>query len=205
MDSKYANLVNHYEQNAREYGTSPQGVAWGQDLGRIEQRYRSFASKISFTQSPVSILDVGCGYGEFIRYINNNTFNYVGIDLTELSIKNAQTLYDNKYTFIHGNFLTHHFDVTFDYVICSGLFYIKFLDSNYDMYEFCQKCIKKMILLCNKATIFNLLSTYNNFQSEKMYYKSPIEALAWCLDNVSRKVDIDHSSLDYEYIITLKK
>lgn len=197
-------VFQHYADHAEKYGASSMGVAFGSNQERMAARYGATVSKMDFSKGRVTILDVGSGYGELIRYMPNDDFDYVGIDVTESSIMNGRRLFA-RHTFIHGDFMTHEFEEAFDYVLCSGMFNVKKDISNLEMFKYMCGVILKMYGLCRRAVIFNLISTQVNFFSEKMYYKSPVEMLAWCFDNIGSKVDLDHSSVEYEYFITLKK
>lgn len=65
------------------------------------------------------ILDVGCGSGEYTKYVQNLSKNIVGVDISHIALKRFRAngfqgvLADVKKLPFHNN--------SFDYVLCSGL------------------------------------------------------------------------------------
>jgi SAM-dependent methyltransferase len=198
-------LVQHYEKCANEHGLTPQAVAWGNDEERNRHRYQAVVRQISFAEGPISILDVGSGYGEIIKYLPPGEFEYTGIDLVGASITKGREIYRDQHEFIHGDIMVQDFDRSFDYVLCTGTFHYKGDNSSLEMDRLLYATILKMFSLCRRKVVLNLISNKVNFVSGMMYYKSPVEILSWCLDNLTTKVDLDHSSIAYEYIIALSK
>ncbi len=64
-------------------------------------RFNKFHSNI-----PKTNLDIGCGVGEFTRFLEKNEFNCFGIDINEEFIDKAQKFSSNN-IYIKGNFLDH--------------------------------------------------------------------------------------------------
>ncbi len=65
--------------------------------------------------------------------------------------------------------------------------------------------ITKMFSLSKVGVAFNLMSSYSNFYSNNLYYKSPLELLPWILENISKKITLNHYYVDYEYLIYIAK
>lgn len=96
------NLKNFYGDNFEQYGATPFGVSW-RDQDSMNLRYDRMLNvidKTHITQYTPTILDVGCGYGGLLEYINNHTklkINYKGIDIVPASIdyakKNMEMIY----------------------------------------------------------------------------------------------------------------
>ena len=61
-----------------------------------------------------------------------------------------------------------------------------------------------MFRICNRGIAFNIMTTKVNYFSNNLYYKSPIEALSFCLNEITTKVKLDHNYL-YEYTLYLYK
>jgi ubiquinone/menaquinone biosynthesis C-methylase UbiE len=66
-----------------------------------------------------SILEVGCGTGEFAKdLINKNISNYIGVDISEEAITIAKSKVSNpNFRFIASDFLEVEIDEKFDYAI----------------------------------------------------------------------------------------
>ena len=94
-------------------------------------------------------------------------------------------------------------ETDFDFVICNGLLMGRFHLSNQEFDIFARNTISKLYSMCKVGVIFNLKSTYVDFFSEDIFYKNPLECLSFVFDNLTKKVILDHSYLDYEYFVTL--
>ena len=93
----------------------------------------------------------------------------------------------------------------FDYVVCNGVLTKKFDLNVSEMNEFAKVLIPKMLKLSRVGVAFNIFSTQVNYFSDVLFYKSPIEMLAFCLSEYSNRVKLDHSYQLYEYTIYLYK
>lgn len=70
------------------------------------------------TMTCKNILDVGCGDGSLVRYLNDGKRSIVGIDINGSCIKCASNKYDEANTaFICDNFETYKFEDKFDAVV----------------------------------------------------------------------------------------
>ncbi|MDR0571642.1 MAG: class I SAM-dependent methyltransferase, partial [Rickettsiales bacterium] len=106
-------IRNHYKTLSERYEQEPLAVSWGNDNERNQLRYQTVVSKILFKEEPVSILDVGSGHGEILKYFPSDNFSYTGIDFVDNSIYKGQAAHDYKHEFIHGDFETYEFNKSF--------------------------------------------------------------------------------------------
>lgn len=106
-----------------------------------------------------SILDVGCGTGDFYNYLKQRGIkDYLGIDIYHMSVEYAQMKYPEG-KFATSDFLT--FDLrplAFDYVFCSGALAAVLATDNYQMME---AFIAKMWPLAKIGVAFNFLTREN--------------------------------------------
>lgn len=212
MSSIQAIMQEHYSATFEKHGCTLQGVDWGDNVERGEIRYTKILELID--SSPFSILDVGCGYGELLNRIelsgsgSSNTephfaklVSYTGIDLVQPMIDAAAAKYP-KHTFIWGDFLSHEFTGTrFDYVACNGIFTQKLTAGIMDMDAASRAMIRKMFDLCDKGIVFNMMSSNVNFMAPNLFYKSPVETLAWVSSELSPHVRLDQSYRMFEYMV----
>ena len=122
-----------YEQRreATDIGTSQEiieanHVGWNS----VENQIKSFeiATDLSWInwEKIESVLDVGCGYGKLLDFLNSQKFykgKYCGIDIVPEFIKKAIDIHDNKdgNDFILGDFLEQNWNhEKFDFVISLG-------------------------------------------------------------------------------------
>jgi SAM-dependent methyltransferase len=172
------------------------GVDWGSDERNLELRYEKMAAVIEPASAPdpaPSLLDVGCGFGGFHSYLarTGREVVYTGIDLVPAMIAHAGRTFADA-TWIVGDIF--EFDPThrFDYVVCNGILTQKLAATITEMDAFAEGLILKLFALCSRGVAFNVMSTKVSYMSDNLYYKSPVELLAWCLADVTPRVRIDH-------------
>lgn len=201
-------MRRHYSQKFAEFGATARGVDWNKKED-VQLRYEKMLAVIEqgsiIPGTPINLLDVGCGYGELLRYAQQKglKLQYTGIDVASNMISWAKKHLPEG-EFIEDDFMEHDFDESkFNYVVCNGILTQKLKTSFFDMDKFAKKIIKKMFSLCNQGAAFNVMTTYVNYFSPNLYYKHPSEMLAYCLSEISQKIKIDHSYGLYEYTLYL--
>ena len=202
MESVTKRFKDHYESTFSKFGASSKGVDWGKDED-VVLRYENMLSVIrEDVSSNVSILDVGCGYGGLLEFARKQgvSMHYTGIDVAENMVSYARNHF-TECEFLIGDVLHYDFDQHFDYVVCNGILTQKLAATNREMDEFANALILKMFELCNSGIAYNIMSNKVNFMVENLYYRSPIEMLEFCLNNISTKVRIDHAYPIYEYTV----
>lgn len=90
---------------------------------------------------------------------------------------------------------------TFDYVVCNGVLTQKLHVTMPEMTRFAHAVIRRMFALARVGIAFNIMSTYVNFMVDRLYYRSPVEMLCWCMTELSPRVRLDHAYPLYEYTI----
>ena len=89
----------------------------------------------------------------------------------------------------------------FDYVVCNGILTQKLDVPGLAMDQFAARLIRRLFLLCERGIAFNVMTTKVNFFSNNLYYRNPSELLAWCMNELSPYVKLDHSYPLYEYTV----
>ena len=113
------NTQQFYYASYKKYGTTPQGVQW---LCAQTQTQR-FEMLLSLLVSPLStstLLDVGCGFGDFythLQKLHNLPKSYIGVDCLDFMCKEATR--NTQQTILHKDATTQEL-VMSDYVVCSG-------------------------------------------------------------------------------------
>ena len=200
MDVK---IINYYNKKVKEYGPVSKGVDWN---GKESQYLRfDILSNVFEEKSDFSLLDYGCGYGEFLNYLDKNHYkniSYTGFDLSNEMITRAKLKFPNNY---FTNKILHN--LTYDYTILSGTLHIK-LDNSKDKWEkHIIKTLNHLNQISKKGFAFNLLTSYSNkeYMKDYLYYASPEEIFKYCKLNFSKNVLLDHSYNLYEFTVFVKK
>jgi len=195
--------IGKYDETISKFGAdSNNAVHWS---NQQTQYYRfEMVKKYIPNDSSVSVLDIGCGNGEFFKYLNFSGFRgkYTGYDINSRFIDATKKIYsDNSDNFCVKDILEDEISEKFDYVVLSGLF-----NNNYGQDDvWIQKIVKKMYQLSNKKVIFNAISTYTNYKDKQMYYIDPLKISDYIIKNLSAELILEHALLPYNFQIVINK
>jgi len=189
-------IDKRYERNGRDLKT----VGWG---NAETQRLRFDLLFKELDPTDRAILDVGCGLGDLIPYLNNTIgdgFRYVGIDTSEKVIKDAQQRHTGQHiSFYHG--AVHDIPLCdIDISVLSGALSYRFNDAKI----YAESVVDKMFSISRIGASLNFLSTRCDYQLEKNQHYDPAEVLTWALARTNNVI-VNHDYPLYEFTITLKK
>jgi 2-polyprenyl-3-methyl-5-hydroxy-6-metoxy-1,4-benzoquinol methylase len=137
-----------------------------------------------------SLLDVGCGFGDYFNYLKQRgikNVKYNGIDLTD-KIVNVAKEKNPLANVVQGNVLDLPDDKKFDYVVSVGVNGVKTGD-NWDNLT---SVLDKMWKLCKKGIAYNAVSNFASEQDEQIYFVSPIRVIEHVMNNLTYKVVYRH-------------
>lgn len=179
-DSLNINNAGIYKKKFQKYGSGVKALRWSSYQSSVN-RYRELVSDIDFSNS--SLLDVGCGFGGIIPYINakSSNFDYTGIDLLDEFITESKKRYPD-YEFIQGDWVTYldESKKDFDYILCCGALNSKVKNVE----EYRKQGILKMFKNSKKACLFNMAGHYpqprNDSPKSTIYYADAFSILEYC-------------------------
>lgn len=121
-----------------------------------------------------TVLDVGCGVGDFYNFLSNQGVNltYTGIDLVLENCSDAQKRYGSA-KFINKSLFDLEDEAKYDYVVASGIFFLKY--PNWDIVV--EEALKKMFSLCNLGVAVNFQSAYSEPEDEISKHVYPEDIL----------------------------
>lgn len=199
-------LAQHYTSTFERHGAVSQGVDWGADPRDHLLRLDQMLSVMSRGRvgHEATLLDVGCGFGSLLDRAKQLTIplDYSGIDLCEPMIEIARANHPEASWFV-GDILDDQMERRYDYVVCNGILTQKLGASIRDMDQFLKQLVRKMFAICDIGVAFNVMTSRVNFMVPNLYYRSPAELLAWCMDEVTTKVTLDHAYPLYEFTVYL--
>ena len=155
-------------------------------------------------ENGVSFLDVGCGYGGLYDRARARgiSFDYAGIDVVPEMIDHARRSIPNG-RFACNDVFDEAIRDQYDYVVCNGILTQKLTTSIREMDVYAQNMIRRLFALCRRGVAFNVMTNKVNFTVDNLYYKSPVELLAFCFAEITDNVKIDHSYKLYDYTVYL--
>ena len=184
---------NHtfYKYSIKKYGISAKGVHWNSKY----TQYKRFEVLTSFIKDEIkdaTIIDAGCGFGEYYNYLFDNNLkpkSYIGIDCEENMITLASKRFIDTEFYVK-NILKDKLPLA-DYYICSGAMNI--LEKE-EVFIFIEKCFESSKV----AFIFNFLI---NDPLTKVKIK---DIFLYC-KNLSQNIQIKENYLDNDISILIKK
>ncbi|MDZ8221582.1 class I SAM-dependent methyltransferase [Nostoc sp. ChiVER01] len=191
MSKYFLKLQEHYVQLLQQHGSTFRAVDWGSSYGQ-KIRFQVLLEVADVLNT--SLLDIGCGVGHLVEYLEEINFRgqYLGIDVLAEMIASASISYP-KFQFRVGNILEHDNNWNADYVLGSGLF-------TFANNELMQKSIKAMFDICNKAVVFNSLSSWAENKEPGEFYADPLTTLKFCRTFTPR-VTLRHDYLPHDFTI----
>ena len=201
-------LKKHYEETFARFGATSRGVDWGSYEAdhklRLERMLDVTTLSVPLSR-PVTLLDVGCGYGSLIDLIKERKQNihYHGIDISSAMVETGRIRHPEVLWTV-GDVLDTTLELDrHDFVVCNGILTQKRDNSILDMNRFAKKLIRRMFDLCKVGVAFNIMTTHVNFMSSNLYYRNPVELLAWCMSELTPKIRLDHAYPIFEYTLYL--
>jgi SAM-dependent methyltransferase len=196
-------LQTYYAKCFSEHGPNPRGVDWhdGQSLALHYDKMLALIEGHE-TSSRVSLLDIGCGFGGLLDHAKSKSvvLEYTGIDIVQAMVEHGQNRHPDA-TFATGSVFDFNPERPFDYVVCNGVLTEKLDVSIRAFDEFARRMIRRMFELCARGIAFNLMTTHVNFTAPNLFYKNPLETIAFCTAELSPKFRIDHSYPHFDYTV----
>jgi SAM-dependent methyltransferase len=185
-----------YNARFSEYGRDIKTVGWG---NAADQRLRFDVLFRGLYPTGKTILDVGCGLGDLIPYLEEKTngdFTYIGIDVAEKLVDDAKTRYaKTNIVFYTGDIFSVNISAV-DIAVLSGA--LSFKTENIEEYAYAT--MSKMFSLSREVASLNFLSTYVDFELEKNQHYQP-ETVFSKAKTLSKAVNLLHDYPLYEFTI----
>ena len=165
--------LQFYTPLVKKYGNDHRAIGWKSKYSQ-QIRFTTFCDNYNFSKK--SVLDVGCGVGDFYHYLKalKKDVSYIGIDSCELMVKAAKKAYPS------GQFYTKWLEeyqpkIRFDSVVASGVFALRVADQkNYFLRQLqCAYSLASEILMVNILTT----ETPKKEQFDCFYYYDPVDLL----------------------------
>jgi cyclopropane fatty-acyl-phospholipid synthase-like methyltransferase len=198
-------LKEYYKQKFLEHGHNEAALGWskGKQFVRFHTLTRAFNLKNK------SILDIGCGFGDFVSFAKKHNLdykNYHGIDLMSEFIEIAKSKHGldsrNKFEVKDANELV---DSQFDYAIASGIFGRKLYESEKENYLHVEKMIATALSTVTESVAFDFISDKVEYRtSEKDFHANPGKIIEIAY-KFSKNVVLDNSVMPFEFSLIINK
>jgi len=188
-------LLSFYNFHLKQFGDRPEALRWTPQ-GQLK-RYHSLA-EIAPDLNNASILDYGCGTGDFYRFLKRRGFDvqYTGVDINENFIALAKKKYP-ECTFNVLDGPEDHVEGFFDYIVICGVFNLRVPGVADDMKETLVTLFKH----CNKGMALNALSSHTPVKDPELHYTSPEEMVKFTLENLSPYFALRHDRIQDDFTL----
>lgn len=198
-DLERRRIVQLYEERYTKYGHSHETVGWGNVADQI-LRFDMLCRGLDLAGK--SILDIGCGLGDLIPYLETHyqsDYTYMGIDISPALVAAAQSEFSQPYVLFECcEMLDLDEDVKYDVVLLSGALSYKIEDN----LTYAKAALKKMYSLTRDAVAVNFLSSYVDYEEEKNYHYHPEEMFQFA-KTITRWVTLYHDYPLWEFTLQL--
>jgi SAM-dependent methyltransferase len=202
-DSIRSEVAAYYSSKLATYGPTSQGVDWN---GRAshDMRHRQFLRLLGDNRG-ASVLDLGCGFGDFCRFLRGEGFHgpFIGYDVAASMIAEASRLYgeaDCRWQ------VGAEPSESADFAVASGIFNVKG-DVPTDAWVcYVHNTIDILARAGLRGFGFNVLSLSSDpdRRAANLYYADPGETLSYCLRRYGRSAALLQDYGLYEFTLIVR-
>ena len=195
--SQKRKTIKFYSELLKKYGYDPRSLGWGSRKGKQTLRFKILCQIGNI--SNCSILDIGCGFGDFYSYLQFKKIktNYFGIDINQELIKLGKLIHPDAKLQVR-DFEAEQFEKKFDWVFFSGI------SSIGCSYPYIKKIMTEMFRICKKGLAMNFVGGVIDYRTNSLFYSDP-EKIYSITRSISNRVVIRHDYMPYEFTVYVYK
>lgn len=194
-----------YGARFAEHGATAKGVDW-KDEASHNLRHRQFLRLLE-DHPQAFVLDLGCGFGDFFRFLRQNGFagRYIGYDLVPSMIEHAIRAYGQSAD-VQWRVGASPEEAA-DFAFASGIFNVKQTTSDTAWKAYVLSTIDVLARSSRMGFGFNVLSLSSDPERRRpdLYYADPVETLSYCLGRFGRSVALLQDYGLYEFTVLMRK
>jgi SAM-dependent methyltransferase len=191
------------EEDLIKYGDNFRGVGYTKSPAEAAERYALMLGVVRERDTPVTVLDLGCGLGHLLDFIESHAdhrhVRYTGLDISIRYLEAARTRHPH-HEFILMDVLEADEQLpTFDYVVLNGVFNYRGPIERSDMLRYWQQLTTVAYRHCRLGMAFNVMSTLVDWERDDLFHLSFDAMAAFVGKHLSRHFVIRHDYQAYEY------
>ncbi len=187
-----------YEEHIRRYGYGYRALGFGRRASQ-EKRFAAALALGSFHDK--RLLDVGCGFGDFLAWLNARGIEprYTGIDIVRPMIERCRDRFaGSDARFLIGDALTFEAGEPYDYVVASGIFGYQAKDTRARV----RPTLERLFGFTRIGMAVNFLSRSARSRSPGRLYLDAADALQFALE-LTPAVRLDQTYLPNDFTLCL--
>ncbi len=192
-------IIERYNKRYKQFGVSINTLNSGTECHR---QLRFDILRQVGIESGDSVLDLGCGFGDFLLYCQNKGLkvDYLGVDINPLLISEARN------RFPHGKFEVRDIQdeslPKVDWVVSTSSFNLRLAGE--DNYKFITDVLRKSYASARKGVAIDFMTDYVNFRGDdkEVFYYSP-EKVFSIAKSISKRACLRHDYPLFDFCIYL--
>jgi SAM-dependent methyltransferase len=200
-----APVANYYVDKLACHGATARGVDWNSEASQA-LRFAQLC-RVMQGRGPLTLNDVGCGYGELCDYLARKGFDvdYLGIDIAPAMIAAARSRARPapRTRFAEGAVP----DRVADYAVASGIFNVRLATPDAEWLAHVLEALDVLNGSSRLGFAFNCLTSYSDPERKRpdLYYADPLALFDHCKRRYSREVALLHDYGLYEFTLIVRK
>lgn len=194
-----AEIVSRYRRRLQEFGTDIRSLA----SGTSERQAVRFGVLVGIAElDGCSLLDVGCGHGDFYAYLMQHgvQVDYTGYDICPEFVEMAGARYPEA-RFELRDIQTDGIPHTFDFVFSSQTFNNRL--QHEDNLDVMKDVLRRCYDASRRGVAVDMLTSYVDFREPHLYYYSPEEVFEFCKRQLTKRVTLRHDYPLFEFTVCL--
>jgi SAM-dependent methyltransferase len=187
-----------YQSHVRKFGFGVRALGFGRRSSQ-EKRFAALARLGAFHGA--SLLDMGCGFGDLLAYLNTRGVRplYTGVDACPPMIERCRRRFaQSDARFVTADAMSYEPEAPFDYVVASGIFGYEAKGARGRV----QPTLERLFAMCRIGMGVNFLSACAAQRSPRRVYLYPWDVLEFAF-TLTAAVRLDHSYLPNDFTVCL--
>jgi SAM-dependent methyltransferase len=191
-------VIRRYQQRIAEHGPTFASLNSGSEE---KQAIRQWVHASALRGERPSILEIGCGLGDFYRYLigQKRDCSYHGYDIVPEYIAECRRVYPQSKFEVRNIFLDG-IDGSYDTVVMSQVLNNRYQKS--DNLQVMQRALELAFQHTRVSVSVDMLSTYVDFRNPDLFYYSP-EDIFRMAKAIAPRVLIRHDYRAFEFCVQL--
>jgi SAM-dependent methyltransferase len=191
-------VVQRYQRRIAEHGPTFASLSSGSEE---KQALRHSVHATALRGAKPSILEVGCGLGDFYKYLlaKNQNCSYCGYDIVPEYIAECRRVYPQA-RFEVRNIFADGIDGSFDTIVMSQVLNNRYQKS--DNLQVMQSALEFAFQHTRVSVSVDMLSTYVDFRNPDLFYYSP-EEIFRVAKAIAPRVLIRYDYRPFEFCVQL--